>query len=221
MEQLARTYGGVWRPGRNPPDAYLTVGSAVIGVEISTLTQHVPDNKGRTKSRYTDDATGLWIINEVKAALRHRVPDGRTVILTVYAPVHNARKTKTRLEEILLAHLAVGKDVDVTEDIYGNSIAIRVSSYHGIDDAKIHGLVPHQKSSPDILFNARYALDDRIMVKAAKCQSIPGPLWLALLNDYWLADDATYQQAFKMQSRAHPFDKILLVAKSGAVVELG
>lgn len=59
----------------------------------------------------------------------------------------------------------------------------------------------------------------KIAVKTTKCSSLPfvGPKWLALLNDYWLADNDTYQQAFDSFSVDHPFQKIVLVSGNGSV----
>ncbi|MGH7744788.1 MAG: hypothetical protein ACREQ5_08240, partial [Candidatus Dormibacteria bacterium] len=57
IASLAKAYSGTWRPGENPqkpPDAYLTIGSREIAVEISTLTQYITDDLG-TRSRFTDD----------------------------------------------------------------------------------------------------------------------------------------------------------------------
>jgi hypothetical protein len=90
------------------------------------------------------------------------------------------------------------------------------------DSEKLHGIVTNQKSNPDILLNARCSLEDRIATKATICDalSLKGAVWLALLNDYWLADDDTYKRAFKAIAITHPFEKILLVSGSGAVAQL-
>ena len=72
--------------------------------------------------------------------------------------------------------------------------------------------MPNQNSSPHILANVLYILRDRIIDKVRKCQNIVHrPLWLALFNDYWLAEPDTYELAVNELSIAHPFDKICLV----------
>jgi len=68
---VAKNFGGIWTPGENPPDAYLSVGSRVIAVEISTLTQHVTDDRG-TRSRFSDEKTAnpdanLWTTPALQA----------------------------------------------------------------------------------------------------------------------------------------------------------
>jgi hypothetical protein len=54
IASIARGLCATWRPGENPPDAYLTLNTGTVAVEISTLTQHVTDDKG-TRPRLSDD----------------------------------------------------------------------------------------------------------------------------------------------------------------------
>jgi hypothetical protein len=70
--------------------------------------------------------------------------------------------------------------------------------------------------------NAIQILEDRISAKAKKCTALVGkqPLWLALLNDYGLADSGIYEDALSGISTVHLFDKILLIHRNGAVCRL-
>lgn len=62
-------------------------------------------------------------------------------------------------------------------------------------------------------------MEDRIKVKAQKCATLKfaGPIWLALLNDYFLTEADTYRYALKSITVVHPFQKVLLVSDRGAV----
>ena len=223
IRAVAAFFSGDWWPGENPPDAYLKVCEEVVAVEISTLTQLVSDEKGGSKPRMSEDATALWLANELNEELRDEIPDGRTVVLTLESPILKANKVKRRLKGTILRHVLSTRDkVEVEEEIYGNRINIHVSSYDGPDPRKVHGVVINRKSSPDILLNARCILEDRIVVKANKCRSLhfKGALWLTLFNDYWLAENETYKQAFEMFSVDHPFEKILLVSDNKSVAAL-
>ena len=62
----------------------------------------------------------------------------------------------------------------------------------------------------------------RIIAKAEKCKRIGElmPIWLVLLNEYWLADADTYREALASISRRHPFEKILLINSDGSVSRL-
>jgi hypothetical protein len=85
---------------------------------------------------------------------------------------------------------------------------------------KVRGTISHRHSNRDILSNVRVILEDRIRVKAAKCAFLLGrmPVWLALRDDYCLADSDAYKSV--LSSLEHPFEKVLLVNDDGSVVSL-
>jgi sarcosine oxidase delta subunit len=51
IRSMAAAVSGQWWHGENPPDAYLKVGKDTVAVEITTLTQHVSDERGGTHAR--------------------------------------------------------------------------------------------------------------------------------------------------------------------------
>lgn len=222
VEAVSAFFGGEWRPGEDPPDAYLTVHGTEAALEISTLTQYVSDEGGGLKPRFSEDATALWVVRELKTALLAHIPDGRTVLVIMSSPIVKARQVRDRLTTIILEHIAKASHVEASANVLGNEIKIIVTAAGEPDPEKLRGVVSNQNSSPNILQNARISLENRISVKAAKCRALAsqGPVWLALLNDYWLADDDTYKQAFAMFSVAHPFEKIVLVSGNRAVAQL-
>jgi hypothetical protein len=74
------------------------------------------------------------------------------------------------------------------------------------------------KSHSHISSNVEFILSDRIHEKAVKCLKVTHrPLWLALFNDYWLAEPDSYRVAMRHYSAQHPFEKILLVLGNGEV----
>jgi hypothetical protein len=85
---------------------------------------------------------------------------------------------------------------------------------------KIAGFVVNKNSSADIGLNACLVLEDRIRTKADACAGLPKPIWLAVLNDYWLADADTYTNASSALKVKHCFERIFLVSDQGAVSEL-
>lgn len=224
IRAVAASTSGKWLPGDNPPDAYLIVGERTIGVEISTLTQHVNDERGGTHARLSEDVPAIAMANQLDQDLREVIPDGRMAILVLRAPILEVRKTALQLKETIcrLVATACSETVDVEESICGNTIGIQITSHEEPDPRKVHAVVPNRKSSPNILLNAQYILEERIVTKAKKCSllNFEGPLWLALINDYWLADSQTYQQAIATIPLSHPFERILLISGDGSVVTL-
>ena len=74
-------------------------------------------------------------------------------------------------------------------------------------------------SNSNILANVLYMLEERISTKALKCSklSFGGPIWLALINGYFLTDADTYRHGMQFITVDHPFEKILLVSEDGSV----
>jgi hypothetical protein len=199
----------------------LKIGTTVSAVEITTLTQHVSDGRGGTKSRLSEDAAAVWVAQTLNAELQSSIPDGRVVMLTLTSPVFKAKRTKDLLKEKIIECVSNAGESQCEVSILDNKINIHVMPYDG-PSAKVLGAIASANSSPDILKNAWAILEDRIAVKAVKCSSLAfaGNKWLALLNDYWLADSDTYRQAFGLFSVDHPFEKILLVSTEGAITVL-
>ncbi len=224
INAVVASVGGKWSEGENPPDAYLSIGNDNIAVEISTLTQYVKDHNGGSKPRLSEDSTAIRVCNELDEELKNQVPAGRTVLLILSAPIHRARKLKPKLGEEIMALVERAGEADVTveREILGNAITIHHFPEDRPSGKKIVGVVQNEKSDADILANAKAILADRIAVKAQKCNSLvsSGPVWLALFNDYWLADIDTYRQAMAQISSEQPFEKILIVSGNRSVTVL-
>jgi hypothetical protein len=62
-------------------------------------------------------------------------------------------------------------------------------------------------------------LAGRLSDKVEKCKKIKrqGTKWLALFNDYWLADHETYSQALNNISIQHDFERIYVVSDTSHV----
>lgn len=224
IDSVAASIGGKWSEGEDPPDAYLSIDNKDIAVEISTLTQYVTDHNNVSKPRLSEDTTGIRLCNELDEELKNRIPSGRTLLLILSAPIKSARKLKPKLEEEIMALLDIAGETDVTvkRKILGNAITIHHLPENRSSGKKIVGVIQNKKSNTDILANAKAILSDRIDVKALKCSFLKsrGPVWLALFNDYWLADIATYRQAMDQISSEHPFEKILIVSGNKTVTVL-
>ncbi len=225
ISAVAAVVSGTWRPGEDPPDAYLALGSetVAVAVEISTLSQYVNDHRGTPIPRFSQDATALALVEELNKELEAKIPQGCTVHLVLESPINNKRKLKPQLAEKILELVQSIEPSQIVEyRAFDNKIEIQLQSTNRVWGDKIVGLVINQKASADILMNARFILDDRISVKDKKCQSLKfnGPLWLALFNDYWLADVDTYRQAIGASTVPHRFDRIVFVSGNGTVETL-
>ena len=60
----------------------------------------------------TEDATGIWLANELNEELRDEIPDGCTVVLELESPILKVRKVKrTKLSHIIRRNTGIGKEI--------------------------------------------------------------------------------------------------------------
>jgi hypothetical protein len=154
----------------------------------------------------------------------HNLPARYSIGLVLSTPILKLRKTTADLAKCLRNRLSdiPSFERDREIEIHGNTVKISLHSHEEIRSQKVWAIAANRRSNADILSNAIQIFEDRISAKAKKCAALVGkqPLWLALLNDYWLADSGTYEQALSCISPVHPFDKILLIHRNGAICRL-
>lgn len=220
IESICTTYGGTWRIGENPPDAYLSLPESEneVAVEISNLTQHVVDKIGRTVPRLSQDTGVLRLCDELNEELQNDIPFDVYVILIISSPLNKIRQTKTVLINEIKSIVQKKAPHKQIFEINQNKIEIKLIHGNRPSGKKVVGIVPNQNSNPDILANVLYMLSERINDKVTKCTNIlHRPLWLALLNDYWLAEPDMFQLSMQKLSIKHPFNKICLVLENKEV----
>lgn len=214
IESLCTTYGGSWRIGEDPPDVYLSLSEPEneVAVEISILTQHVVDKFGRTVPRLSQDTGVLRLCDELNEELQNDIPFDVYVVLIISSPLNKIRQTKIALINEIKSIVQKKAPHKQPSEINQNKIEIKLIHGNRPSGKKIVGIVPNQNSNPDILANILYMLSERINNKVIKCTNIVHrPLWLALFNDYWLAELNMFQLSMQKLSITHPFDKIFLI----------
>ena len=212
IESLSSSFGGSWRPGEDPPDAYLMQDNVEVAIEISTLTQHVVGRSDNPEPRLSQDTGVLRICDELNEELGDLVAADRCLILTLHAPVDKQRKFKNKLKSKLVEILNTETLEEFPIEISGNNINVHVVKGQRTSGKKVVGIVANKNSSQHIYSNAKYILFQRIHEKTKKCAKVTHrPLWLALFNDYWLAEPDSYRVAMQQYSERHPFGKILLI----------
>lgn len=207
--------------GEDPPDIYLIINNKKIAVEITRLTPISFNQNGVAQNRNTQDCFAAKLINKFDSKLRDTIPSEMDISLTVYVPVTNPRKYKKILFKYLTKKLEDGVTVGEKEEVELSGSKVRVSFIPRRDQSpeKIVGIIVNRNSNADILKNAKVILEDRILVKVEKCERIQfqGLKWLALFNDYWLANYNTYAQALSNISVKHDFESIFIISDEGQV----
>jgi hypothetical protein len=163
------------------------------------------------------------VLSQIENALRGRVPDGRTLILTLGAPIKVPKLLVGALTDILLAYLESGaEEADVKKTILNNRVRFRVLNADPMWSGKVIGFVFSGDPGPGALANAMRSLHDEIAAKAKTRlpKGFAGDRWLVLVNEYPIADIKTYRRAYSHLSPPHDFKKILMVLEGGLVETL-
>ena len=171
-------------------------------------------------NRTTQDFFGIRLLDELNATIGPSLPDDVSLLIGLRVPVSNASRFKKGLTEWVTG-IASSPEKGFKEEreIGGSKTTISVIPERP-SGKKIAGFVVNTNSSADIGLNARLVLEDRIRKKDEICAALEKPIWLAVLNDYWLADADTYALAGRQLKLSHCFERIFLVSDTGAVNEL-
>lgn len=209
-----------WQSGDRPPDAYMTVGGRRIALDVAVIAQQRPLRKRVAKARLREDAVALRVLRDIESALRAHVPDGKTIILTLGAPIKVPKKLLGALTDTLLTYVESGaEESEEKRTILGNRVRFRVLNDNSKWNAKVIGFVFSGDPEPGILADAMRSLHDAIAAKAKirMPERFSGDRWLVLCSDHWIADIKTYRRAYCLLSPPDTFRRILMVLDGGRV----
>jgi hypothetical protein len=215
IEVVAKQFSATWQSGEGPPDAYLTVRGRKIALDVATIAAPPGSRQKLTvKARLREDVVAQRVLTDLEAALQAHVPKGKSVILTLGAPIKVPSKLVIALTNLIATYLESGtEEIEEKKAILGNRVRFRVTSPNSRWTAKVIGFVFTGDPTPGALANTMRSLHDEIASKAKGHipRTFSGPRWLVLCSDNWIADIKTYRRAFSQLSIPHSFNQVLLV----------
>ena len=223
-QSLVAFFGGpslaAFSEGGDPPDLYLTTEGVRVGVEVTQLSQVTFRPGGTNGNRRTQDAFGLRVLADLNNEVTTILPIGVALLIVLWVPVENPSKYRKALTD-LVKGIALSPELghEIVRNVEGAKVSLKVIPRQPGADA-VSGAVANTESSADIGMNARVILEERIQAKTQRCALLPRPLWLALLNEYWLADPDSYVLAAKQIKLEHCFERLFLVSDNGQIREI-
>jgi hypothetical protein len=222
IEAVAKRFAATWEKGENPPDAYLIAAGKRIAVEVTAIKQRIAGHGHPARPRLRFDRVALGFVAGLQGVFRGSVPDGKTVILTITAPIKLASKTAKALEDRIRIHLARrSAPPDLRDTIHGNQIRVRIAK-GGSGGRKVIGFVHNPDSHPDLLLNITCSLSERIGAEAAKRApaQFAGDRWLIIATAGEPSHVETYRHVYSQLSIPTGFNRILMVFPDGRVEAL-
>ena len=216
VEAVARHFSATWEEGEGPPDAHLTIAGERIAVEVTTLRQRIADQVPKPRLRF--DRVALGLVRRLQVALNDSVPDGKTLIVTITAPIKMPAKTAAELEGKIRVDLGQRLGVVAARHtIHGNQIRVRLVKGGSNRASKVIGFVHNPESDAEALLDIVHSLIESIGARAGASPAFAGDRWLVLASDGRLANIETYRLVHSHLSMPADLKKILVVAADGRV----
>ena len=181
------------------------VGGKRIAVKAMTF-------RGVQEPRLRFDRTAVGLVRRLQATLAKAVPDGKTVIVTITAPIRQDSKTGVVLAERIRQLLATRR-TQLKATIHGNRIQVRVLKGGSGRTSKLIGFVHNPAPNPAGLFDVTRSL---LACMGSDKWPPKGDRWLSIANPDGLAPIETVRQVC-LALRARTFFKRILVAESEGV----
>ena len=214
IEAVAKRFPAKWEQAGTRGGGYLIVGGKRISVTVATLDAVRRDDGAKIRLRF--DKVATRVIQRLHAALRERVPDGTTVLLTITAPIREPSKTAAALEDRLQGLLKPkAARRDESDMIQGNRVQIRFLKCKSARAPKLLGFVHNPDSDTVALLNRAGKLVELLVNAAAR--RVSTERWVVVTSADGLGYLDAYRSICSQLGTATGFEKILIVFDGGRV----
>lgn len=222
IECVAERFGATIEKRERTGDARLNVAGKRVAVTVVSLRKRLGQSGRATKVRLRFDKGALRFVADLRDAVGESVPDGKTLVVTITAPIWLRSKTGRALEEKIRAGLERGASkVELRETIHGNGVAVCLAN--GEANGKVIGFVHNPKRGhADLLLKVGCALIEAITaasLKRGRSKSL-GERWLVIASRDEGAEIAIHRQVYSQLSIASNFTRVFVVFGDGGVESL-
>jgi hypothetical protein len=147
------------------------------------------------------DKTAVGLVERLQAALAKSVPDGKTVVVTITAPIRQDSKTGGILIDRIRELLVAGQ-VQLRATIYKNRIRVCVLEGGCSHTSKLIGFVHNPEPNPEVLFDVTRSL---LACIGGDKRPPKGKRWLITATKDGLAPIETVRQvSLALRRQTHP-----------------
>ena len=182
-----------------PIASYLEIAGRRVAVKAVAI-------RSIKEPRLRFDRTAIGVVRRLQTNLAEAVPAGKTLVVTITAPIRQDSATSALLEEKIRKVLATRRSrLEVT--IHGNRIRARVLKGGGRGTPRLIGFVHNPEPGPAGLFDVARALLARMV---AEKQPSGNECWLVVVNQQGIAPVETLRQVCLALRAQTVFKRILL-----------
>jgi hypothetical protein len=214
--------GATWTIGEGRPDAYLTIGTRRVAVDVATVPSRRAAHGVDGTPRLLFDRVARRFIDELQAELSEAA-GSRTVVVTHTAPIRMAGRTRAELTARVLDLLrSTSANADASEAIRGNEIRIRVLDLDRSSRGSVVVFIHNPKSDAEVLLDVTQSLLEAFasIARVPVAASGRDDRWLVLVDAEATTGVKTYQRVFDQLPPPPGFTRVLLVSGGRRVESL-
>jgi hypothetical protein len=215
MAALARHFSTTWKEGADASHAYLQVGAKRVHITVALAKQRTGRNYAAAKPRLRFDRVALRFLSDLQRALRDEVPAGKTIVLTVTAPIRQSSKTAAALEREIRALLARNRtNAEIDDTINENQVRARIVAGSVRGAPNVIGFVHNPgPGAAAVLLDAAQLLVESLSTAPTRATAKPQTdRWLLIAGDAAPSHVAAYRDAYSQLGAASGFANVLLLA---------
>ena len=192
-----------------------------IALKVVAFNSRSLRNRGAVKPRLRLDRVAVGLVDRLRAALGDAVPDDRTIIVTITAPIRQASKTAAAIEDLIRLRLQRPSAARSAGRIHGNKIQVWILKGGTALTSKLVGFVHNPDRDPLILIELTRALlaasgPERRAGKAARARE----RWLVIENQAGLLPIESYRNVCGQLRLGILFEHIVVTLPGGGVEKL-
>jgi hypothetical protein len=219
IEVVAKRLTAAGNHRRGSADGSLTLAGKRIALEVVAIRTRAVRASRTMNPRLRLDKVALGVIGRLRAALQGSVPDDRTIIVTITAPIRLASKTAAAMVDRIRRRLEGGAVARrSTHRIHGNTIQIWILKGGTATTSKLVGFVHNPNADPRILIEVARALLAAIGPQRRTAPSRSRARWLVIADQDDLLPVETYRNVCGQLRLLTSFRQIV-VARAGGGVE--
>jgi hypothetical protein len=119
-------------------------------LKTTTIEREIGERARAAKLKLRFDKVVRRLTGDLKATLAGVLPEGRSVVITVTAPIKHPAKTAETLENIVRDGLAHG---ELCKTINGNKVRVRPITHVATNMPKVLAFVPNAESDARLILN--------------------------------------------------------------------
>jgi hypothetical protein len=216
-QAVARHFSATLQKGRGSADAVLTVAGTRIPLLVTLVGLPAGRRAQVTKPRLRFDRVALGLIERLRTALYGSVPDGRTVIVTITAPIRLPAKTALALEAKIRKSVATrAAPARLTDTIHGNEIQVHLLKGGTPRTARLIGFVHNPDSDPSILIDVARSL----LARLDPGERTTGRRWLVIAGKDGPVPIEACRQVCSQLGVSNVFEQTLVATPEGHVATM-